>query len=93
MIANSLLADSSGFDHMTGFGWGMSIVWVTLGLSLVIGLAWAVLASTGREKGRPGQADDRMPADILAGRFARGEIDEDEFRSKWAVLGDVVPPV
>lgn len=93
MIANLLPADSGSFDHMTGFGWAMGIVWVTLGLSLVIGLAWAVLASTGREKGRPRQAEGRMPGDILAERFARGEIDEGEFRSKWAVLSDVVPPV
>lgn len=93
MIANQILADSGSFDHMTGSGWAMGIGWMTLGLILVIGLAWAIIASTGREKGRPRQADGRMPADILAERFARGEIDEDELRRKWAILSEVVPPV
>lgn len=79
---------------MMGNGWGMS-GW-GMGLAGLVGIlllaavaAGAVLlvrylaAGSGRATGhRP------SPHDVLAGRFARGEIDEQEYRRRLDVLDE-----
>jgi putative membrane protein len=76
--------------HMSGWGWvgamvGMLFFW---GLLIVLA-AVAYRALTGR--GAEGQGPAPSTADprrILAERFARGEIDEDEYRGRLAALDD-----
>jgi putative membrane protein len=73
---------------MMGFygGWGqwfalcltMLVVWGLLGLGVVV----AVRGSLNRDRGR--RSDD--PKRILAERFARGELSEDEYFSARSVL-------
>ena len=36
----------------------------------------------------PGAAPGRMPVDILKERFARGEIDKEEFEERKRILGE-----
>jgi len=76
--------------HMSGWGWiaamfGMLVFW-----GLLVGLAVATyrtLAGRGTEGHKPGPwtADPRQ---VLAERFARGEIDEEEYRSRLGALDE-----
>lgn len=57
---------------------------------LVIGSLAALakyLFAPGSAKGRP-MREPCSPAQVLAVRFARGEIDESEYRERVAVLGE-----
>jgi putative membrane protein len=69
-------------------GWG----WLAMTLTMIViwGLViWVVmgLVGTGRRSGR----DISDPEVVLARRFAAGEIDEDEYRRRLAVLRDRSP--
>jgi putative membrane protein len=63
-----------------GWGWWMLFgwVWVALLFGLVV---WAVLAVTSRDGGahRHGEPD---ALEILRRRYARGEIDDEEFEKR-----------
>ena len=68
-------------DHHDGAGWG----WVVMVLLVVLLIAVTVLLVRHFSDGRrgPGRRDAE---DLLAERFARGEIDEDEFRRRRDAL-------
>ncbi|MEV7242242.1 SHOCT domain-containing protein [Streptomyces sp. NPDC093248] len=78
------------YDHDAGWGWfamsvGMLLFWaliVALGVLLYRALARP------REGGAPAGTRPAGPAaeHLLAERFARGEIDEEEYRRRLAVL-------
>jgi putative membrane protein len=77
-----------GRGAMTGWGWlpvtlGMIVFW---GLLIAAGVAlFRHLARSGRTQPDPvGQPPS--PQLILAERYARGEIDEDEYTSRLATL-------
>ena len=81
-------------DHHDGTGWR----WVIVVLLVVLIIAVTVLlvrhfAAVGAGGGGASAASDRRPEhgrqraeDVLADRFARGEIDENEYRSRRAAL-------
>jgi putative membrane protein len=82
--------------HMSGWGWigamtGMLVFWGLLALVVV-----AVYRAFTRDRGGlPPEADPSGtnptasdPKQILAERFARGEINADEYRSRTAALDD-----
>ncbi|QID19796.1 SHOCT domain-containing protein [Nitrogeniibacter mangrovi] len=56
-----------------GMGFGMILVWVLLIIALVV----VVRGWRGRESDAP-----QKPIDILKTRYARGEIDKDEFERR-----------
>lgn len=66
-------------DHMGGW-WGtwmwigMAVFWLTV-IALV---AWAVVRSTSASQ----QPRATSPEDVLAERFARGDIEADEYRER-----------
>lgn len=67
-------------------GWGM--LFMTVNTLLVVGLIVAVIAFAVRQSGTrqptmPPQADPRQ---ILAERYARGEIDDEEYRRRFDTL-------
>ena len=73
---------------MFGMGSGMGWLWL-IGLIALVAIVWAV--SRAASSSRPvdgGPTRDRSPEDVLRDRFARGEIDEQEFRSRLAALRD-----
>jgi putative membrane protein len=81
-----LIADADGFGHMNGFGWSvMTMGWLMM--FAIIGLVvWSITrASTGSS----GVSSDRVDSAhrILADRFARGDIDADEYRRRSDELG------
>ncbi|MGM0668222.1 MAG: SHOCT domain-containing protein [Gemmatimonadota bacterium] len=71
-------------DHMSWGGWGMMFGW-TLILVVLILVVWAVSGSRWRGSGRSedggGSGEDRAES-VLRERYARGEIDEEEYRRK-----------
>ncbi len=66
---------------MGGFGMGfMGIFWIAI-IALIAVLVWHFLK---QEKGRGSSTDS--PVDILKQRYARGEIDKEEFEEKKRLL-------
>ncbi len=79
--AGLVLADGT-WGHMDGWSWGwMMGGWLTM--LLVVGLvAWALSRQPGASSGQ-----DRPDAlDILAARYARGEITAEEYEERRRVL-------
>ncbi|MCH9701000.1 MAG: SHOCT domain-containing protein [Actinomycetia bacterium] len=76
-----------GHDWGSGGGIALGVVMVVLLAALVIAMIAAVryLATPQPGPGQPPSAQDRSRA-LLAERFARGEIDEEEYRRRIAVL-------
>jgi putative membrane protein len=91
--ATKELATMMGWYHDGSWGWGGWLV-----MSLVMVAFWALLVfavmAIFRGAGRSGEPDrkvDRDPLQILEERFARGEIDEDEYRARAEVLRSATP--
>jgi putative membrane protein len=75
-------------DHMSGVGWAfMSVSMVLFWGLLITGIVLLVryLGRTSRDANAPRPS----PAELLAERFARGEIDEQEYRTRLDALRDV----
>ncbi|WP_018077651.1 SHOCT domain-containing protein [Thiobacillus denitrificans] len=66
-----------GFEHY-GMGWGMILVWLVPILLVALVILYGVRDRN--EKPR------RTALDILEERYARGEIDQDEFHKRRADL-------
>lgn len=78
---------------MWGYGWGwgswlmgfgMIVFWVLIIAGAVVLVRYVGIARDGRETG-PGTGQGNAEQ-ILADRFARGEIDEDEYRKRRELL-------
>lgn len=74
-----------------GWGWGgivMMVLMVVLVVAVIVAIIFAVryLSGSGSlQRGGPGSEWTRAE-DQLAERFARGEIDEEEFRKRMTLL-------
>jgi putative membrane protein len=75
---------------MWGFGMIFGPLFFILILALIVVLAvFLVRGFAGPWPGTaPHQPPGRTPLDILKERFARGEIDQDEFEKRRRVLGE-----
>jgi putative membrane protein len=78
---------------MDGGGGGIGWVGPVIGLVVTIGffglIAWAVVTLTRRTDGPTASVTAPVttdPEDVLAARFARGEIDAAEFEQRRSVL-------
>ncbi len=77
--------------HMSGGGWALAGVGMVVFWGLVItGVVLLV-----RSVGRSGQPSDqpspvRTPEQVLAERFARGDLDETEYQNRLVVLREHV---
>lgn len=69
----------NGYD-MTGATWMMAGGWILLALAIVVG-AWLIARSM-----HIGRLAPATPLEILQGRFARGEINADEFEKARLTL-------
>ncbi len=86
MTFAQVVADIGGFDHMNGFGWGMMGFGWIVGLVVVGVLVWAIVQATPRRGDAAPASATRSAEAILADRFARGEIDADEYRRRLDAL-------
>ena len=83
------------WDHMNGWGWTMMIVWSLvwvgfLGLIAWIAVQWA--RGTSRQEPPSGAPGKTAARDLLDERFARGEIDLDEYQRRRQAL-EQPPPI
>jgi putative membrane protein len=68
-----------------GMGIGMVLFWALI----IVGIVALVRFSSGNQQGaRPPTDGAPSPEQLLAGRFARGEIDDTQYRERLAVLRD-----
>jgi len=78
------------YDHDAGWGWFAMSVGMLLFWALIIALGVLLYRALARPGGGGAPTGSRPmgPAaeHVLAERFARGEIDEEEFRRRLAVL-------
>jgi len=84
----SLVAVVPALADMWGGGWGHHGWWagglmMLFWLLLLVGLAFMLIRAFDRRGPSPSASDAEQ---ILAGRYARGEIDEVEYRARLAVL-------
>lgn len=74
-------------DHMSGWAWAfMGLGSVLFWAALIIGIV--VLVRHFRGSNALGSGSRSSAEELLAQRFARGEIDEAEYRQRLAVLAD-----
>lgn len=74
-----------GWDHMWGWGWGVMIVGMFFWVALVVLLVWLVVSATRRSQ-HPPSGVGRRALGILDERYARGEIDREEYLARRADL-------
>jgi putative membrane protein len=81
------------WGHMSGWGWAASTIGSLLFLGLIALVAWLVVRAVRRPGASPTWPAHTVEQDtaerLLADRFARGEIDEDEYRGRLATLRSV----
>ena len=86
--ALSFFVQSDGWDHMNGWGGGWMWLWgLAIVILFVVLLVWLIRSSVG--SGGPGPAS-RNPVDrareILAERYAKGELSTEEYRERVSEL-------
>ena len=73
-----------GWNGWMGWGGGFGVLWMLLLLGLTVAAAVALTRALLPRSGTTRDEDDAVS--VLRARFARGEIDEDEFRARRAIL-------
>lgn len=87
LFATPALADPDGYGHMSGWGYGMGlmfgpILWIiVLGL-VVAGIVWFARGMDGGQQ-KPGKTDAMSELDL---RFARGEIEAEDYTARKKLL-------
>ncbi|MDQ1661661.1 MAG: putative rane protein [Blastococcus sp.] len=71
---------------MSGGGWVMMAIGMVLFWGLIITGAVLLVRIMNRPSGGTAPVDRPSPGQLLAERFARGEIDEDEYHRRLATL-------
>jgi putative membrane protein len=72
-------------DHMTGWGWFGLTLSAVLFVALLVG-GGMLLIRFARQQEAPSTSPS--PEQILAERYARGELDEQQYRQQLATLRD-----
>jgi putative membrane protein len=82
-------------DHMSGWGYALMGISTLLFWALVIGGVVVLVRYLARSEqaGAPGPVDRPSAEQVLAERFARGEIDEDEYRRRLETLRAAAGPI
>ena len=62
-------------DHGWAMGWG----WI-IGLILLVAIFWLIARTL--NQGKVNQLEKKSPLDILKERYAKGEIDKEEFEDR-----------
>jgi putative membrane protein len=71
---------------MNGWDWFMMSIGTLLFWAVLITVGVLLYRTLGRGSDRPHPPVGASPEQLLAERFARGEIDEEEYRRRLAVL-------
>jgi putative membrane protein len=85
-----------GWHYGDWMPWGGLVMMIAFWALVIFGIVWLVRQSSGRiDRPGPSAGDLREPSprEVLDRRFAAGEIEEEEYRSRRAVLsGDTGKP-
>jgi putative membrane protein len=73
-------------EHMTGWGWAAMTISMILFWGLLILGGVLLVRALNRPSGNAEAAPRPTPEQMLAERFARGEIDEEEYRRRLDAL-------
>ena len=80
----SVLADGDGLGHMGGWGWGMAIFgWMFMTMVVVL-VGWLIWSTTRRAE--PGGGTVSRAGELLDERYARGELNRDQYLEQAADL-------
>lgn len=74
-----------GMNGIHGMGWGMGLAWI-LGIVVTIVLVWAIVTGFNTSHNSSAPSEKKSALDILKERYARGEINKEEFEEKKHVL-------
>lgn len=78
------------WDHMTGWGWAMMILWSLIWIALLGVLISAVVnwSRGSGESSQPSGQQDRPPSarELLDQRLARGDVTIEEYQARKAAL-------
>jgi putative membrane protein len=66
-------------NGINGMGWGMGFGWI-IGLLVLVAIIWIIFKAI-NQNNKPGQLD-KSALEILKEKYARGEINKDEFEEK-----------
>jgi len=78
---------------MMPYGWhdgGWGIVWMILSWGVIVALLWAAVRVFAPDRDR--REPPRDPKDVLAERFAKSEIDVEEYHERLRVLEETRTP-
>ncbi len=87
--AMSVLADSGNWGHMDGWGGGWMWLWSLPMMGLFVAFfVWLVRSSVGSTppSGPAPRDPDEHAREILADRYARGDLTTDEYRERVDAL-------
>ena len=83
IAAMSLSAQSDDWGHMNGWGGGWMWLWgMAMMILFVLLLVWLVRSSAGHGAGPAFQDPAARPREILAERYAKGELTTEEYRER-----------
>ena len=71
----------------SGMGFGMMLFWAIILVAVIVGAVLLVRKLSHSDQQSGSNPDVASGLDILEERFARGEIDRDEFERRRQVLG------
>ena len=74
-----------GMNGVHGMGWGMGLAWI-LGIAVLIVLIWAIVKGKNTVPNSSTTTEKKSALDILRERYARGDINKEEFDEKKHVL-------
>lgn len=74
-----------GMNGIHGIGWGMGLVWI-LGILITVFLVWTIVSGFNTNHKSSTSGERKSALDILKERYARGEINKEEFDEKKHVL-------
>jgi putative membrane protein len=77
--AQSPNSPMGNWGHMMGYGYGGGFMWLIL--VVLVGVVIYFLLQASKSKGSAGSTTE-TPLDILKKRYAKGEIDKEEFEQK-----------
>jgi putative membrane protein len=81
--ASVLVGQATPDDQMTGYGWVMMIIFATLFAALLVTAIWALASYVRRT---PADRERGSPEELLAERYARGDITTEEYQERLDTL-------